>query len=403
MSNSGKKLTLNTKGTEIHWDDTFRLMSWWQPDIVANAKVMVVGAGALGNEVLKNLALMNIGHILIVDFDTIEYANLCRSILYREKDSKSGKFKSQIAADRIKEINPNIEVQFINGDIMVDVGLGVFRRMNVIFGCLDNRIARLFINRYAFKVGKIWIDGAIENLSGQLTVYQPEKSCYECRLTEQDWNNIRIKLGCADIAKRNSSVGRVPTTPISSSIIAAMQVQEGLKVIHGMDKKLMSGEQFKYDGLNNWMFTFGLEELKEECDSHYSIPDGDILESPLSYKSTVGETLDWLQQHFKQEVKILLNYKIILEITTLRTEKSFDVIIPEPHFSEEMQISYQVEAGEDLGFTKSISVVDSSFPDKSLSLHSIGIPFLHIITVETSDDICFVELSGDDHLLFNLK
>ena len=45
-------------------------------------------------------------------------------------------------------------------------------RMDVIIGCLDNRIARLFINRYAYKAGKIWIDGAIENLSGQLNVFK---------------------------------------------------------------------------------------------------------------------------------------------------------------------------------------------------------------------------------------
>ena len=166
-----KKLNLQniSKKTE-HWDDTFRLMSWWDADKVANSKVMVVGAGALGNEVLKNLALMNVGNIFIVDFDTIEYANLCRSVLFREKDIKRDKFKSLIAAERIKEMNPNINVQAVNGDIMIDVGLGVFNRMDVIIGCLDNRIARLFINRYAYKTGKVWIDGAILNMSGQLNV-----------------------------------------------------------------------------------------------------------------------------------------------------------------------------------------------------------------------------------------
>ena len=147
-----QKLKLeSTGGAKEHWDDTFRLMSWWDADRVKDAKVMVVGAGALGNEVLKNLALMNVGSIFIVDFDTIEYANLCRSVLFRTEDIKQNKYKCEIAGERIKEINPNVKVQAVNGDIMIDVGLGIMRRMDVIIGCLDNRIARLFINRYAFK------------------------------------------------------------------------------------------------------------------------------------------------------------------------------------------------------------------------------------------------------------
>ena len=53
------------------WDHTFELISWWDAEKVRKAKVIVVGAGALGNEVLKNLALLNVGEILVIDFDTI--------------------------------------------------------------------------------------------------------------------------------------------------------------------------------------------------------------------------------------------------------------------------------------------------------------------------------------------
>jgi adenylyltransferase/sulfurtransferase len=57
---------------------TFGYISWWQQEVVRGATVLVVGAGALGNEVLKNLALMGIGNILVADFDTIEDSNLRR-------------------------------------------------------------------------------------------------------------------------------------------------------------------------------------------------------------------------------------------------------------------------------------------------------------------------------------
>ena len=67
--------------------EVFDLLSWYKMEVVKNAKVMVVGAGALGNEVLKNLALFGVGNIYIVDFDTIEYTNLTRSVLFREADA----------------------------------------------------------------------------------------------------------------------------------------------------------------------------------------------------------------------------------------------------------------------------------------------------------------------------
>src|SRR5258708_18021581 len=118
---------------------TFDFISWWERDTVANAAVMVIGAGALGNEVLKNLALMGIGKLFIVDFDNIEAANLSRSILFREEDN--GLPKAETAARRINQLNPDIKVQYFQGNVTTDLGLGVFRRMDGIVGCLDNREA----------------------------------------------------------------------------------------------------------------------------------------------------------------------------------------------------------------------------------------------------------------------
>ena len=68
-------------------DGVYDLLSWFDTERVRNARVLVVGAGALGNEVLKNLALFGVGNIYVVDYDTIEYSNLTRSILFREEDA----------------------------------------------------------------------------------------------------------------------------------------------------------------------------------------------------------------------------------------------------------------------------------------------------------------------------
>src|SRR5437660_1674843 len=121
-----------------------RLIGWWDQEKLRAAKVLVVGAGAIGNEVLKNLALLGIGHVWAIDCDEIEDSNLSRSILFRQADC--GRSKAIVAAEAMRNINPDISVVPIHGNVITDVGLGLFREANVVIGCLDNREARLWVN-----------------------------------------------------------------------------------------------------------------------------------------------------------------------------------------------------------------------------------------------------------------
>src|SRR5438876_12352743 len=73
-----------------------RLIPWWRQDRLAAAKVLVVGAGALGNEVLKNLALLGVGTVYVIDLDDVEPPNLPRSVLFRAEDD--GQAKAEVAA-----------------------------------------------------------------------------------------------------------------------------------------------------------------------------------------------------------------------------------------------------------------------------------------------------------------
>ena len=88
--------------------DVFPLLSWFKQERLDRANVMVVGCGALGNEVLKNLALFGVGHVVVVDFDSIEPSNLTRSILFSRADAEARRPKATVAAKRIREINPSI-------------------------------------------------------------------------------------------------------------------------------------------------------------------------------------------------------------------------------------------------------------------------------------------------------
>ena len=163
-------------------EGVYNLLSWFKKDKVKNARVLVAGAGALGNEVVKNLALFGVGHIYVVDFDQIELSNLTRSVLFREDDAYNHAYKAEVVAKRAMEINPQIKVTPIVGNLFSEVGFGIYRMVDVVIGCLDSRIARYQLNRLCMRAGKTWIDGSIENLTGALRVFTPGISCYECSL-----------------------------------------------------------------------------------------------------------------------------------------------------------------------------------------------------------------------------
>src|SRR5260370_34592867 len=94
----------------------FRLIGWWDQEKIRAARVLVIGAGALGNEILKNLALLGFVKIVIVDLDAIDASNLSRSILYRAQDI--GRPQPQAAAADVLNILHEPQVQPITGTVV---------------------------------------------------------------------------------------------------------------------------------------------------------------------------------------------------------------------------------------------------------------------------------------------
>ncbi len=264
---------------------TLKLLSWWKHDTVRAATVMIVGLGALGNEVAKNLALLGIGRLIIVDRDTVELSNLSRSVLFRESDQ--GRSKAEVAAEQIRALNPDVDVLALDGDVTMDIGLGLFRRVDVAIGCLDSRAARLWLNDSCYLAGIPWVDGAIQDLFGEVRVFTPELgACYACTLSASDWRIIREARPCKGLAVGNILEGRVPTTPTIASIIGGVQSQEALKLVHGMPSH--PGKAFVFRGLTTEADLLTLPR-KDGCQSHYTLPG--VAELPLTSAATFRDLL----------------------------------------------------------------------------------------------------------------
>jgi adenylyltransferase/sulfurtransferase len=155
-------------------------------------------------------------------------------------------------------------------DAVHQLGLGVFLWADVIIGGVDNREARLWMNRVAWKLRKPWIDGAIEGINGIARVFVPgQPPCYECTLGETDWALLERRMSCNLLVRDANPAGKVPTTPTISSIIAGVEVQEAVKLAHGLP--VLAGKGLVFEGLNHTSYVVEYTE-NPDCQSHYTLP-----------------------------------------------------------------------------------------------------------------------------------
>jgi adenylyltransferase/sulfurtransferase len=235
-----------------HRFSRFERVEWWDQKLLRDACVLVVGAGALGNEVIKNLALLGLGHLAVADMDFIEVSNLTRSPLFREADI--GKPKAECAVRSARELYPAIDARALVDDVTTGLGLGWMRWADVVVGALDNREPRVFINSACARTGKPWIDGGIEVLGGIARGFHaPRTACYECTMSEVDWQVINQRRSCSMLARRAFGHGGTPTTPTTASVIGGIQAQEVVKLLHGMPALL--GRGFVFEGAMHSSYT----------------------------------------------------------------------------------------------------------------------------------------------------
>jgi molybdopterin/thiamine biosynthesis adenylyltransferase/predicted RNA-binding Zn-ribbon protein involved in translation (DUF1610 family) len=375
---------------------TFGYISWWQQEVVRNATALVVGAGALGNEVLKNLALMGFGNLLVADFDTIEDSNLSRSVLFRESDR--GRRKVDAAVQRVKELNPDVHVQAWHGDINYEMGLGVFRHVDVIVGCLDNREARLSLNRFSWAINKPWVDGAIQELMGIVRVFWPGRgACYECTLTDLDYQIIGLRYSCPLLARENVLQGKVPTTPTSASIVAAFQTQEALKLIHDME--VQPGKALMINGLTNDIYTTEYP-VRDDCLSHARLEPIIELLDFTSTASTLGDLLDVARRRLGHESVLEFDSEIVTAMVCPACNQESPVFkrmarlyetefaCPECGDRREMHLTHRIDGSE-------------SYLDRMLA--DFDVPPLGIIRARNGKQRIYLELTGDRETFFHFQ
>lgn len=142
------------------------------------AKVLLIGAGGLGSPASMYLAAAGVGTLGIVDYDLVDLSNLHRQIVHGHKNL--GRPKVDSAADALKDINPDVNVQTHNEPLTSANAMEIVGRYDMVVNGSDNFPTRYLVNDACYLSGKPLIDGSLFRFEGRANVYLPGQGCYRC-------------------------------------------------------------------------------------------------------------------------------------------------------------------------------------------------------------------------------
>jgi len=192
---------------------------------LVDASVLIIGMGGLGCPVAMYLSAAGVGHLIIVDDDTVELTNLQRQIAHGQ--TNLGESKVGSAEATLKGLNPDVRVKRIEQRLEGEALDQAVAAADVVVDACDNFTTRFAINRSCIKHGKPLVSGAAIRMEGQVAVFNsqdPQSPCYQCLYSEGDDDDA----SCSHNGVMAPLVG----------IIGSVQAMETIKVITGIGRNL---------------------------------------------------------------------------------------------------------------------------------------------------------------------
>jgi adenylyltransferase/sulfurtransferase len=201
-----------------------------------DARILMIGAGGLGSPAAYYLAAAGIGHLGIVDFDTVDLSNLQRQIIHSTE--RIGMLKTESAKKTIAALNPDVNVTTYNERVNSQNIRELFEGYDYIVDGSDNFATRFLINDACVLMNKVNIHGSIFRFEGQATVFDPKNGpCYRCLYPEPP------PPGLVPNCQEGGVLG------VLAGIIGNIQAVETLKLVLGIGDSL-AGKLLIYDALN---------------------------------------------------------------------------------------------------------------------------------------------------------
>jgi adenylyltransferase/sulfurtransferase len=275
------------------------------------------------------------------------------------------------------------------GNVLSDVGLGWFRWADVVVGALDNREARVFVNAASARVGRPWIDGGIGVLDGIVRGFAPPATaCYECTMSRTDWEALSERKSCSLLARQAMEHGGTSTTPITASVIGAIQVQEVVKLLHGMES--LQGRGYVYQGATH--DSYGVDyPIKPDCVWHEQQPP--IEAAPdLSSESTMEMIWTRAAKHLEGIVAIDLSREIVDTATCPQCGTECRILRPAEAVTEDQIRCDRCGTERVPAFCHSITATSGLLQRTAAG---IGLPQWDIVWARNSERSAGLELVGD--------
>ena len=217
-----------------------------------DAKITVIGCGGIGGETIEMLARMGIGELILVDKDAYDLSNLNRQTLATIKDL--GLVKSEVAAEKVRLINPYVKTTTFNEHIDQTNIDKVIADSDIVIDALDNVLTRVIVSRKAKEKGIPYIHGAIHGTMGQITVFLPNSD----KTYEEMFNlpSVGKELDDETIeALKNVTSGVPPVIGPTPNLIGCLEAFEAYKIIAGVGKVTVAPKILTFDLLDLSSFT----------------------------------------------------------------------------------------------------------------------------------------------------
>ena len=217
-----------------------------------DAKITVIGCGGIGGETIEMLARMGIGELILVDEDAYDLSNLNRQTLATINDL--GLVKSEVAAEKVRLINPYVKTTTFNEHIDQTNIDKVIADSDIVIDALDNVLTRVIVSRKAKEKGIPYIHGAIHGTMGQITVFLPNSD----KTYEEMFNlpSIDKELDDETIeALKNVTSGVPPVIGPTPNLIGCLEAFEAYKIITGVGKVTVAPKILTFDLMDLGSFT----------------------------------------------------------------------------------------------------------------------------------------------------
>jgi molybdopterin-synthase adenylyltransferase len=277
---------------------------------IRQTRVLVVGAGAGGNEVLKNLALMGFGNFTIVDYDPIESSNLSRTTLFSKEHI--GQPKSEVAAEVLNRLSlhesPNISSHNLR---IQDVGKQVFLENDIVISCVDTNDARAYLNDWCVMLRKPFLEMGFEKFVVQVCFFPNAARGDACLREVIGFGEFSgRRQSCSRLKMADAELQHIPTIQVSSALAGAFVATEVILFLQGRSQ--LANKILQYSAEHHRCGVFDVPQ-SEKCILHRD-NDLALAEAGLDSTATVRELLERLKEVAGEECLLRLPDEFILSM-----------------------------------------------------------------------------------------